>query len=182
MSTGSEQSRQEIYGQLITLEDDLLLLPAVAVSEVSQLEQIDLNIGSPAWLVGFRDSRGQRQPIVALEALCGRAVPPRSTRARLVVVRSVADGPGWAFIGQGQPHLATLSPAAMQPEDLHETDDQALVIARARIANLSAMIPDLAAMEVRISEAAAKASATAAAAEPWSFDPDQPADQGDQGD
>ena len=165
-------ARSEVYGQLVTLNDDLMLLPAVAVSEVGQMERIDLNIGSPAWLVGFRDLRGQRQPIVAVEGLLGRAVPARSQRAKLVVVRSVHDGIGWAFISQGQPHLATLNPMAMQPEDLHESDDEALVLARARIANLSAIIPDLAAMESRIIEAASKSAASNAAAAPWSFGSD----------
>ena len=84
-------ARSEVYGQLVTLHDDLVLLPAVAVSEVGQMDRIDLNIGSPAWLLGFREVRGQRQPVVALEALCGRDVPVHSARAKLVVVRSVLD-------------------------------------------------------------------------------------------
>ncbi len=162
-------SRGEVYGQLITLEGDLMLLPAVAVSEVGQMERIDLNIGSPSWLIGFRDLRGRRQPIVAVEGLCGGEVPPRSARARLVGVRSVQEGVGWAFISQGQPHLATLNPAAMKPESLRDNDDTELVIARTRIANLSAMIPDLVAMEKRIMEAAEKGAASDAASEPWSF-------------
>lgn len=167
----SNTSRQEIYGQLITLEDDLVLLPAVAVSEVGQMDRISLNVGSPAWLVGFRESRGQRQPIISIEALFGRAVPARSARAKLVVIRSIHDGAGWALIGQGQPHLATLNPAALAPEPLGENDAEDLVIARARIANLSAMIPDLAAIETRVMEAAEQATVTEAAAEPWSFEP-----------
>lgn len=162
-------ARSEIYGQLVTLDDDLLLLPAVAVSEVGQIDRIDLNAGSPDWLIGFRDLRGQRQPVVSLEALCGRALPARSGRAKLVVVRSVREGAGWAFISQGQPHLATLSTTAMQAEALRETDDQSLVLARARIANLSAMIPDLEAIETRILEAAEKGAASAAAGEHWEF-------------
>lgn len=169
MSESNANEHHEIYGQLITLDDDLMLLPAVAVSEVSQIERIDLNVGSPAWLVGFRTVRNERQPIVALEALCGRAVPPRSTRAKLVVVRSVQEGQGWAFISQGQPHLATLNRGAMAVEPLRDSDDEALVLGRTRIANLSAMIPDLATMETRILEAAAKGETNAAASAPWSF-------------
>ena len=165
-------ARNEIYGQLVTLDDDLMLLPAVAVSEVGQMDRIDLNVGSPPWLIGFRDVRGQRQPVVALEALCGRPVPARSARARLVVVRSVQDGQGWAFISQGQPHLATLNRNAMAAEPLRDTDEEALVLGRTRIANLSAMIPDLAAMEARILEAAAKGEISDAAGAPWSFGDD----------
>lgn len=162
----------EIYGQLVTLADDLLLLPAVAVSEVGQMDRIDLNTGSPNWLIGFRELRGQRQPVVCMEALCGRSMPPRSSRAKLVAVRSVNEGAGWAFISQGQPHLATLTPAAMKAEALRDKDDKELVVTRARIANLSAMIPDLVALETRISQAADKAQVSDAAAAPWEFGAD----------
>ncbi|MDX1497188.1 MAG: chemotaxis protein CheW [Salinisphaeraceae bacterium] len=163
------EAQQEIYGQLVTLVDNLILLPAVAVSEVGQMDRIELNAGSPSWLIGFRELRGQRQPVVCMEALCGGQIPPRSSRAKLVGVRSVSDGPGWAFISQGQPHLATLTPNAMKAETLKTSDNKDLVVARTRIANLSAMIPDLAAMENEITEAAAKASTSQAAAEPWEF-------------
>ncbi|MGB1580204.1 MAG: chemotaxis protein CheW, partial [Nevskiales bacterium] len=75
------EAQQEIYGQLVTLVDNLVLLPAVAVSEVGQMDRIDLNAGSPSWLIGFRELRGQKQPVVCMEALCGGPIPARSPRA-----------------------------------------------------------------------------------------------------
>lgn len=153
---------EEFYAQLIPIEEDRVLLPAAAVREAMQMERIDLNTGSPAWLLGFARLTAVRLPVISLEGMLGKSIPGRSTRSRLVRIVSITGSSDWLLLGQGQPHMTPLNIQALQPAPLEANDPLELVLSRARIANLSAFIPDLEAIEERISQALASAAEAAA--------------------
>lgn len=144
------QAGEEFYGQLLPIDGDRVLLPAVAVREALQMDRIELNTGSPAWLLGFATPGGIRLPVVSLEGLMGRAMPARSSRTRMARIVSISGGPGWMMMTQGQPHLTPLNNTALQAAPLEARDPLDLVLSRGKIANLSAFIPDVEEIERRI--------------------------------
>lgn len=137
------QVHEEFYGQLLPIEEDRVLLPAVAVQEALQMDRIDLNTGSPGWLLGYTKLGDKKLPVVSMEGLLGRPMPVRSTRSRMVRIISMTGASGWMLMTQGQPHLTPLNAKALQSAPLESRDPLELVLSRARIANLSAFIPDL---------------------------------------
>lgn len=139
MSTGD---RGELYTQILPLDGDRILIPASAVGEVLNLSGMTLATGSPGWYLGSKRWAGRDLPVISLEGLCGRPVPPRSTRSRIVILRT-ATGREMGVVCQGQPHLAPVNERALTPSGLAAMDPEQFVLARLRIANLSAFVPDL---------------------------------------
>ena len=146
--------RDEFYAQLLPIEGDRVLLPAAAIREALQLDRIELNSGSPAWLLGHAQSAGVRLPVISLEGLMGRSIPARGSRSRMVRVVSTSGKSDWMMVTQGQPHLTPLNMQALQPAPLESQDPLDLILARGKIANLTAFIPDLDEIEQRVERAA----------------------------
>ena len=149
----STREVDEFYAQLLAIEGDRVLLPAAAIREGQHLDRIEMNTGSPAWLLGFTRSMGDRLPVVSLEGLLGKPVPARSARARMIRVVSMTGDSDWMMLTQGQPHLTPLNDQALQPAPMGADDSPEIVLCRGKIANLTALIPDLEEIEKRIAEA-----------------------------
>lgn len=151
----SAAQKNEIDSVLIALADDggRLLLPKNAVAEVLGMEALSFQANGPVWLLGLVDWQGHRLPAISFEALCGRAMPVRSRRARLVVINSLGvhlENGLFAVLSQGHPHLATLAEHALQPE----IGDQASAeLCRLRMGNTRAVIPDLEIIELQLTDA-----------------------------
>jgi chemosensory pili system protein ChpC len=159
----------DLYGQLIPLDADSLLLPNSAVVEVRSLDSVNVRSQPPGWLLGTVHWREHNIPVVSLEGLLGRAMPVRSRRSRLIVVNSVgnrlADGLV-AIVIQGYPHLTALNRNVLQALPREPRDPDSLVLTRVRVANTLAIIPDLDAIEYRIAEVM-PAGDMLSADEPW---------------
>lgn len=147
---------KEFYGVFIAVEGDTVLLPNVAVAEVVAHGKVGAVDGAPPWWLGHIDWNGARVPLVSLEALNGKTVPQTTRRSRIAVINTPGrelDVGQIAFLCQGYPHLVTLNRAAMAAEALDPDDNDDLVLARTRIANTRAMIPDLESIERQIHQA-----------------------------
>jgi chemosensory pili system protein ChpC len=158
---------EEAYGQIVPIEGDALLLPNTAVIEVRGLEGMRMRTEPPGWLLGFVDWREYELPVVSVEGLLGRPMPPRSRRTRLLIINSVGTGLHTgllALVCQGYPHLTALNRTALQPVVLEARDPDELVLSRVRVANTQAIIPDLDAIEAKVAQAQ---GAVAAPAEDW---------------
>jgi chemosensory pili system protein ChpC len=156
----------DLFGQIIPLDADAMLLPNAAVVEVRNMDDISVRSEPPGWLLGSIRWREHDVPVVSLEGVLGRAVPARSRRSRLVVVNSLGthlDHGLLAFVVQGYPHLTALNRSALQSVAREARDPDALVLARVRVANTLAVIPDLEAIEARTAEILP----AAAAETPW---------------
>lgn len=135
----------EIHAVLIALQGDSLLLPSLAVAEVLPPERLQPRAAPPAWHVGDIEWQGLNLPVVRLETLNGDAgeADPRRTRLLILRMPSSSSGlPAIAVLSQGYPHLVTLKREAVTPEELRDTDRSDLLLARLRIGNQSAWVPD----------------------------------------
>lgn len=139
------ESRTERYTQILPLEGERLLLPAVAVGDVLNLEGMRISTSPQGWFLGTKQWARQQLPVFSFEGLSGRSIPPRSSRSRIVILR-LPTGESVGVVCQGQPHLAPVNARALTPTELLDQDPKAYVLARVRIANLSALIPDLVAI------------------------------------
>ncbi|MFT4047236.1 MAG: chemotaxis protein CheW [Solimonas sp.] len=157
------EARRQLYAVLIALAGDTLLLPNVAVAEVVARHAVQPAPQLPAWLAGELDYDGRRLPVLRFERLNRGKADGDARRERVVIVHShgrhLPSGQ-FALITQAYPHLVTLSRAALQPLALREGDRDELVLARVRIANQEALIPDLERIEAEIAGALAPATAT----------------------
>lgn len=71
-----------------------MLLPHLAVAEVGSYRVPEEQAGTPDWLLGTIDWRGQTIPVISLELLCGDELPANPVYSRLIIVNSVrADSP-----------------------------------------------------------------------------------------
>jgi chemotaxis signal transduction protein len=141
------QVPDQLYCVLLALRDDTLVLPNALIAEASAQDSLELrDDGTDRWLAGQVRWRNQRLPAVNFETLNGGLAAPVSRRSRMVVLHALGERPEdrpWALVCQGYPHLVTLSRVALAPLPLRESDHPEYVLARVRIGNSEALIPDL---------------------------------------
>lgn len=157
-----EPSHKQLYAVLIALAGDTLLLPNVAIAEVVGREAIQPDPRLPDWLAGHLDWNGRRLPVLRFERLNGGAAAGDPRRERVVVLNSSGrhlPSGQLALVTQAYPHLVTLTRAALQPQPLRDGDRPELLLTRARVANQSALIPDLDVLEAEIVRATLPAAA-----------------------
>ncbi len=149
-------TRDELYAVLVSLASDTLLLPNVAVQEVIAADRIEPPQGkAPEWYAGRTTHQNVTVPVVRFEVLNGGLKPEEQKRTRLAIINAVTNRLRtglYAVVCQGYPHLVTLNRTALQPEPLQVTDRKDLVLSRVSIANTSALIPNLEAIEVALAQ------------------------------
>ncbi len=146
----------ELYAVLMTVHEDIVLLPNAAVAEVLSRDALKRSDGGPDWLLGHCEWNNRVVPVVRLEALNGGSGSGDPKRERVVVINSLGKhlaGGNVAFVAQGYPHLVTLNRAAMRPLALRDSDRNDLVLGRVRIASQQAFIPNLETVEAEVSRA-----------------------------
>lgn len=130
---------------LIALDVDSLLLPNIAVAEVISKDLLQKNSDGLGALAGHVQWDGRRIPVANFEILNGaRAKMELSRRARITLLHCLGSGvlETIGVMTQGYPHLVTLNREAVQSSALQETDRSDLVLARVRIANQEALVPN----------------------------------------
>lgn len=148
MSTAA--TLQPLYGALVTLHDDALLIPNSALVEVLPGERLQAGESHPGCL-GTLDWHGQPLPVMSFEWLNGqppgrRASDVSDRRERLLVLHALDErlpARAWALRCVGYPRMIPLSPAALESISLREGDHSDLILARVRIGVREAAIPDL---------------------------------------
>ncbi len=146
-----------IRSLIIPLNDYSILLPGSVVAEVAPYQDpvaLATLAEDTGWILGMVTWRGVQVPLISMEALEGEAVPVPGARARLVVLKGLADLPGlpfYAVASQQIPHLQTVSEAvieALEEESLETAPGEAVLVG-----GEPAVIPDLEATERRLHEA-----------------------------
>lgn len=144
---------KQLYCALVTVAGDTLLLPNSVVTEAVGQSALSPHEGEPRWFAGKLEWNRKTLNAVHFEVLNGASPMPLSRRARLVVVQ-VPDATGieipLAVVAQGYPHLITLTREAVISLPLRPGDDPALVLARVRVGNSEALIPDLDYLRLKI--------------------------------
>ncbi|HCP29633.1 MULTISPECIES: chemotaxis protein CheW [Pseudomonas] len=82
--------RSSLTGLLLPLGDRTLVLPNVAVAELSGLRNVACQRGDLPWHLGWVDWRQQRLPLIGFEAACDSHTPC-GERARVVVLNALGD-------------------------------------------------------------------------------------------
>ena len=137
---------EQLYCVLLSLRDDTLVLPNALIAEALAQDALRPVEEGSRWLAGHLSWANQRLPVVNFEVLNGGLAAPLSRRSRLVVLHALGERPEdrpFALLCQGYPHLVTLSRVALAPLPLRESDRPEYVLARVRIGNSEALIPDL---------------------------------------
>jgi chemosensory pili system protein ChpC len=141
------QVPEQLYCVLLALRDDTLVLPNALIAEALAQDSLEPQAeGGARWLAGEVNWRNQRLQAVNFETLNGGLAAPLSRRSRMVVLHALGERPEdkpYALVCQGYPHLVTLSRVALAPLPLRESDRPEYVLARVRIGNSEALIPDL---------------------------------------
>lgn len=138
---------QTVFALMIKIAGDYLLLPNSAAKEVASLENFQAaGADAQKWLVGWHSSEERRIPVLSFEALAGgeRAAPGK--RGRLVIINPLGQrmaGGGFALLAQDQPHLVSLKQDSIAALGLRASDSDDAVLARVKINDNEAVIPDL---------------------------------------
>lgn len=139
-----------IRSVIMPLAREALLLPGSMVAEIVPYTEPEAPpANAPAWLRGEMPWRGQRLPLVSMEAfLHGDAVPAPTSTTRVVVLKTLSDKLELQFYGVVTSQVPQL--VAVQPDNLVLVPDAPL---RKRIAadvlfeGRRALIPDIDALE-----------------------------------
>lgn len=138
-----------IRGVLIQVADARLLLPNATIAEVLSFAAPDPVAGAPAWLLGRIRWRGWQLPLLSFSRFAGIAAEEGGLGSKVIVLKALggdAKHPYFAMLTQGFPRLVTVTEAALATVD----DDGELpagVLARVRLGENDAIVPDLAALE-----------------------------------
>lgn len=150
------KAKDEIYAVLMKLAGDTLLLPNAAVAEVVSAERLQAApAGAPGWLAGTISYSERTLPVLRFEVMNGGKQVGDTRRLRVAILHGITDrlrSGQYAVLCHGYPHLVTLNREALKKEPGAVTDRKGLVLARVKIANTSALIPNLELMEAELAD------------------------------
>ena len=107
--------QEQIRCVLLTVNEDLLMLPNSALIEVVPVRNIINVANKPRWMLGYLDWRGNSVPLVAFETMNGVRMPSLASQdVRAAVIYSVGDNkaiPFVSFLVQGTPQIINVGSA-----------------------------------------------------------------------
>lgn len=137
----------DIRGVLIPVGTEKLLLPNATVAEIiSYRDPESTPEGAPNWLLGDIGWRQRTVPVVALENMFGGDYQGY-TRGRIAVCYSLLEDEEHPYLGvvsDGIPHLVRVREEDIEVLPLSDADRELPVLARLRLKDEEALIPDLA--------------------------------------
>ena len=98
----------ELYGLMVPLEKERLLVPRGCVAEVVGYQTPQEMTGAPPWHLGMIKWNGRSVPLVSFEGCAGGDVPSPNARSRVVVLNALNEtlgGGAMAILSQGFPQL-----------------------------------------------------------------------------
>jgi len=143
-----------IRGVLIQVADARLLLPNATIAEVLSYADPEPVADAPDWLLGRIRWRGWQLPLIAFSRFTGIAEEHGGLGSKVIVLKALggdAKRPFFAVLTQGFPRLVTVTEGALTAAD--EAGVPEGVLARVRLNEDDALLPDLAMLEMRIGEA-----------------------------
>ena len=153
-----EQS--DIRGVMITVTGGRVLLPNATVSEVITFALPEAVPNAPNWLLGRIRWRGWRLPLISFARLAGYAEQEGEMGAKVVVLKALGGNPKlpfFAVLTQGFPRLVTVSHDSLTESAVEGDEQPPGVLIPVILRDDPAVVPDLAQIEQRISDALAAA-------------------------
>lgn len=145
----------DIRGVMISVTGGRVLLPNATVAEVITYSEPELVPGAPAWLLGRIRWRGWRIPLLSFARMAGFSETEGERGSKVAVLKALSGQPRlpyFSMLTQGFPRLTTVSADAL----MLNADGQPMpdgVLAPVMLRDDEAVIPDLAQIEARLSEA-----------------------------
>lgn len=143
-----------VRSQLLPVKDTQLILPNVAVAEVTGYTQPESVEGKPEWYLGQMSWRSRTIPVVSFEGLNAQSIPDYQQRSRIAVLNAVHGHKGlefYALVVQGIPHLVSVDEGSIK--NAKAKADSPAVGANVEINGIPAVIPDLEAIEKQLKAA-----------------------------
>ena len=153
-------NEQIIRGVLIQVADARLLLPNATIAEVLSYAAPEPLENAPDWLLGRIRWRGWQLPLMSFARFAGIADEQGGLGSKVIVLKALGGNPKrpyFALLTQGFPRLVTVTEETLATRD-DDGDLPAGVLARVRLNENDAMVPDLAALEQRLHAALAAAA------------------------
>ena len=145
----------EIYGLLVPLDGERLLVPRGCVAEVVGYQTPQEMTGAPPWYLGVITWNGRKVPLVSFEGACGMDVSSPSQRSRVVILNAVSaqvDAGYLAILSQGFPQLVRISPELVKLDTARTFPENSPLLCQLHMLNESPLVPDLDRLELMISE------------------------------
>ncbi|MUG03709.1 chemotaxis protein CheW, partial [Bacillus tequilensis] len=139
-----------------------LLLPNASIAEVLSYADPEPVPGAPDWLLGRMRWRGWPVPLVAAARMAGARIDVVTLGTKVLVFKALGGDPRlpyFAVLSNGFPRLVTVSRGALRSESGGMALPQ-FVKARVALNDELVMIPDLEAMQTRISQVLDEAGAS----------------------
>ena len=149
-----------IRGVLIQVADARLLLPNATIAEVLSFSEPDPIADAPDWLLGRIRWRGWQLPLVGFSRFTGPGRDEGGLGSKVIVLKALGGDPKHPYIAlltQGFPRLVTVAESALQAVDDGDELPEG-VLARVRLNEDEALLPDLAALEQHVTHALAEAA------------------------
>jgi chemosensory pili system protein ChpC len=143
----------EIYGLMVPLDKERLLVPRGCVAEVIGYQTPQEMTGAPPWHLGIINWNGRKVPMVSFEGCCGADVAPPTQRSRVVVLNAVSEAvdAGYiAILSQGFPQLVRISPEFVKLDAGRGFDDGSPVVCQLQLLDESPLVPDLDRLEAMV--------------------------------
>jgi chemosensory pili system protein ChpC len=145
----------EIYGLMVPLDGERLLVPRGCVAEVVGYQPPQEMTGAPPWHLGVINWNGRKVPMVSFEGCCGKDVAPPSQRSRVVVLTCVSeeiDAGYIAILSQGFPQLVRISPEFVKLDANRSFADDIPVVCQLQLLDETPLVPDLDRLEAMIAK------------------------------
>ena len=135
--------QDKVHSLWVPLREMNLLLPNVAVAEISSYRVPNAREDMPEWFLGMVQWREQEIPVISLEAICGLNVPSNPVFSRLMIINSVNPGSPlkyFAIVTAGLPGLIQFGDDTADEVVDYGKDGLKCIV---RIGSEQAVIPDL---------------------------------------
>jgi chemosensory pili system protein ChpC len=145
----------ELYGLMVPLEKERLLVPRGCVAEVVGYQTPQEMTGAPPWHLGMIKWNGRSVPLVSFEGCAGDDVPSPNARSRVVVLNALNESLGGgavAILSQGFPQLVRISPEFVKLDATHDYPDLSPVACRIQLMDERPLVPDLDRLEEMIAQ------------------------------
>ncbi len=143
----------EIYGLMVPLDTERLLVPRGCVAEVVGYQTPQEMTGAPPWHLGVINWNGRKVPMVSFEGCCGDDVAAPTQRSRVVVLNAVSEEvqAGYiAILSQGFPQLVRISPEFVKLDANRSFAPDSPVICQIQLLDETPMVPDLDRLEAMV--------------------------------
>ncbi|MEJ0100180.1 MAG: chemotaxis protein CheW [Pseudomonadota bacterium] len=144
----------EIYGLMVPLENDQLLVPRGCVAEVIGYQTPQEMTGAPPWHLGVVRWNDRQVPLVSFEGCAGREIAPPTQRSRVVVLNALSEKlPGAiAILSQGFPKLVRISPEFVKLDAQRSFPEDGCIVCQIQLLDETPVVPDLDRLEQMVAQ------------------------------